>query len=64
MVKRELSVITKRKKHVGCRLRKLKKNTNGLRGKGKLTDAKIETLLQNYFDIAICYEKARSKDSW
>ena len=41
-------VITKK---VGCRLRKLKKNVKGLGGKGRLTDAKIDTL-QNYNGIA------------
>ena len=39
-------------KRVGCRLRKLKKNVKGLGGKGRLTDAKIDTL-QNYFGIAL-----------
>ncbi|GFT41462.1 uncharacterized protein TNCV_3942251 [Trichonephila clavipes] len=39
-------------KRVGSRLRKLKKFTKGLGGKGKLTDKFIETL-QNYFGIAI-----------
>ena len=39
-------------KRVGSRLRKLKKSTKGLGGKGRLTDAKIDTL-QNYFGIAL-----------
>ena len=39
-------------KRVGTRLRKLKKNTKGLGGKKRLTDAKIDTL-QNYFGIAL-----------
>ena len=39
-------------KRVGCRLRKLKKNMKVLGGKGRLTDAKIDTL-QNYFGIAL-----------
>ena len=39
------------KKGVGTRLRKLKKKTKGLGGKGRLTDTKIDTL-QNYFGIA------------
>ncbi|GFV31582.1 uncharacterized protein TNCV_4790841 [Trichonephila clavipes] len=39
-------------KRVGSRLRKLKKCTKGLGGKGKLTDKFIDTL-QNYFGIAI-----------
>ncbi|GFU66845.1 uncharacterized protein TNCV_894811 [Trichonephila clavipes] len=39
-------------KRVGSRLRKLKKSTKGLGGKGKLTDKFIDTL-QNYFGIAI-----------
>jgi len=38
MVKREC--IGHYQKRVGCRLRKLKKNTKGLGGRGKLTDAK------------------------
>ncbi|GFU50554.1 uncharacterized protein TNCV_4884171 [Trichonephila clavipes] len=37
---------------VGSRLRKLKKNTKGLGGKGKLTDKFIDKL-QNYYGIAI-----------
>ena len=39
-------------KRVGTRLRKLKKDNKGLGGRGKLTDAKIDTL-QNYFGIAL-----------
>lgn len=39
-------------KRVGTRLRKKKKDTKGLGGKGRLTDAKIDTL-QNYFGIAL-----------
>ena len=39
-------------KRVGSRLRKLKKETKGLGGRGRLTDAKIDTL-QNYFGIAL-----------
>ncbi|GFT11099.1 uncharacterized protein TNCV_1084521 [Trichonephila clavipes] len=39
-------------KRVGSRLRKLKKFTKGLGGKGKLTDKFIDTL-QSYFGIAI-----------
>lgn len=39
-------------KRVGSRLRKLKKRTKGLGGRGRLTDAKIDTL-QNYFGIAL-----------
>ena len=39
-------------KRVGTALRKLKKETPGLGGKGKLTDAIIEKL-QNYYGIAI-----------
>ncbi|GFW70304.1 uncharacterized protein TNCV_5131301 [Trichonephila clavipes] len=39
-------------KRVGSRLRKLKKSTKGLDGKGKLTDKFIDTL-QNYFGIAM-----------
>jgi hypothetical protein len=39
-------------KRVGCRLRKLKSKTKGLGGRGRLTDAKIDTL-QNYFGIAL-----------
>ncbi|XP_054717343.1 uncharacterized protein LOC129226739 [Uloborus diversus] len=39
-------------KRVGSRLRKLKKNTKGLGGKGKLTDRFIDRL-QNYYGIAI-----------
>ncbi|GFV72883.1 uncharacterized protein TNCV_1619581 [Trichonephila clavipes] len=39
-------------KRVGSRLRKLKKSTKGLGGKGKLTDKFIDTL-QNDFGIAI-----------
>lgn len=39
-------------KRVGCRLRKLKKTTRGLGGKGKLTDVLIDRL-QNYYGIAI-----------
>lgn len=50
IVKREC--IGHYQKRVGCRLRKLKKNTKGLGGRGKLTDAKIDTL-QNYFGIAL-----------
>ena len=38
--------------NVSVRLRKLKKNVKGLGGKGRLTDAKINTL-QNYFGIAL-----------
>ena len=37
---------------VGTRLRKLKKKTKGLGGKGRLTDTKID-ILQNYFGIAL-----------
>ena len=37
---------------MGCRLCKLKKNVKGLGGKGRLTDAKIDTL-QNNFGIAL-----------
>ena len=37
---------------MGCRLRKLKKNAKWFGGKGRLTDAKIDTL-QNYFGIAL-----------
>ncbi|GFV47728.1 uncharacterized protein TNCV_4308061 [Trichonephila clavipes] len=49
---------------VGSRLRKLKKNTKGLGGKGKLTDTFIDKL-QNYYGIAIrsnvgCLEKMQS----
>ncbi|GBM77648.1 hypothetical protein AVEN_226039-1 [Araneus ventricosus] len=40
-------------KRVGLRLRKLKKKTIGLGGKGKLTDKFIDKL-QNYYGIAIC----------
>ncbi|GFV70131.1 uncharacterized protein TNCV_4337401 [Trichonephila clavipes] len=52
------------KKRVGSRLRKLKKNTKGLGGKGKLTDKFIDKL-QNYYGIAIrsnvgCLEKMQS----
>ena len=36
---------------MGCRLRKLKQNVIGVGGKGRLTDAKSDTL-QNYFGIA------------
>lgn len=39
-------------KRVGNRLRKLKKSTKGLGGKGKLTDTMIDRL-QNYYSIAI-----------
>ena len=39
-------------KRVGGRLCKLQKNMKGLGGKGRLTDAKIDTL-QNYFGIAL-----------
>jgi hypothetical protein len=39
-------------KRVGARLRKLKKSNKGLGGKGRLTDARIDTL-QNYFGIAL-----------
>ena len=39
-------------KRVGTRLRKKKNVTKGLGGKGRLTDAKIDTL-QNYFGIAL-----------
>ncbi|GFU77022.1 uncharacterized protein TNCV_4521781 [Trichonephila clavipes] len=39
-------------KRVGSRLRKLKKSTEGLGGKGKLTDKFLDTL-QNYIGIAI-----------
>lgn len=39
-------------KRVGTRLRKLKKTTKGLSGKGKLTDRFIDKL-QNYYGIAI-----------
>lgn len=39
-------------KRVGTRLRKLKKKTKGLSGKGKLTDGFIDRL-QNYYGIAI-----------
>ena len=39
-------------KRVGTRLRKLKKNTKGLGGRGRLTDTKIDTL-QNYIGIAL-----------
>lgn len=39
-------------KRVGGRLRKLKKNTKGIGGKGKLTDKFIDKL-QNYYGIAI-----------
>ncbi len=39
-------------KRVGTHLRKLKKKTKGLSGKGKLTDAFIDRL-QNYYGIAI-----------
>ncbi|GFV60900.1 uncharacterized protein TNCV_925141 [Trichonephila clavipes] len=51
-------------KRVGSRLRKLKKNTKGLGGKGKLTDKFIDKL-QNYYGIAIrcnagCLEKMQS----
>ncbi|GFU49514.1 uncharacterized protein TNCV_1590601 [Trichonephila clavipes] len=51
-------------KRVGSRLRKLKKNTKGLGGKGKLTD-KFMDKLQNYYGIAIrsnvgCLEKIQS----
>ncbi|GFU60080.1 uncharacterized protein TNCV_3313001 [Trichonephila clavipes] len=51
-------------KRVGSRLRKLKKNTKGLGGKGKLTDKFIDKL-QNYYWIAIrsnvgCLEKIQS----
>ncbi|GFW57362.1 uncharacterized protein TNCV_542761 [Trichonephila clavipes] len=51
-------------KRVGSRLRKLKKNTKGLGGKGKLTDKFIDKL-QNYYGIAIrskvgCLEKIQS----
>ncbi|GFV78530.1 uncharacterized protein TNCV_1888361 [Trichonephila clavipes] len=48
----------------GTRLRKLKKNTKGLGGKGKLTDKFVDKL-QNYYGIAIrsnvgCLEKMHS----
>ncbi|GFY09522.1 uncharacterized protein TNCV_4322011 [Trichonephila clavipes] len=51
-------------KRVGSRLRKLKKNTKGLGGKGKLTDKFIDKL-HNYYGIAIhsnvgCLEKMQS----
>ncbi|GFX02132.1 uncharacterized protein TNCV_1750171 [Trichonephila clavipes] len=51
-------------KRVGSRLRRLKKNTKGLEGKGKLTD-KFMDKLQNYYGIAIrsnvgCLEKMQS----
>ncbi|GFX75013.1 uncharacterized protein TNCV_1845851 [Trichonephila clavipes] len=51
-------------KRVGSRLRKLKKNTKGLGGKGKLTDKFIDKL-QNYYGIAVrsnvgCLEKMQS----
>ncbi|GFW38434.1 uncharacterized protein TNCV_1332871 [Trichonephila clavipes] len=51
-------------KRVGSRLRKLKKNTKGLGGKGKLTDKFIDKL-QNYYGIAIrsnvaCLEEMQS----
>ncbi|GFU03481.1 uncharacterized protein TNCV_2257121 [Trichonephila clavipes] len=51
-------------KRVGSRLRKLKKNTKGLGGKGKLTDKLIDKL-QNYYGFAIrsnvgCLEKMQS----
>lgn len=39
-------------KRVGARLRKLKKETKGLSGRGKLTDAVIDKL-QNYYGLAI-----------
>lgn len=39
-------------KRIGSRLRRLKKSTKGLGGKGKLTDAMIDRL-QNYFGMAI-----------
>ena len=39
-------------KRVGSALRKLKKTTKGLGGKGKLTNAMIDRL-QNYYGIAI-----------
>ncbi|GFU59530.1 uncharacterized protein TNCV_3365551 [Trichonephila clavipes] len=40
-------------KRIGSRLRKLKKNTKELDGKGKLTDKFIDKL-QNYYEISIC----------
>ncbi|GFT20783.1 uncharacterized protein TNCV_941391 [Trichonephila clavipes] len=51
-------------KRVGSRLRKLKKNTKRLGGKGKLTDKFIDKL-QDYYEIAIhsnvgCLEKMQS----
>ncbi|GFV97955.1 uncharacterized protein TNCV_5069951 [Trichonephila clavipes] len=51
-------------KRVGSRLRKLKKNTKVLGGKGKLTDKFIDKL-QNYYGIAIrsnvgCHKKMQS----
>ncbi|GFS73313.1 uncharacterized protein TNCV_4711931 [Trichonephila clavipes] len=51
-------------KRIGSRLRKLKKSTKGLGGKGKLTDKFIDKL-QNYYGIAIrsnvgCLEKMQS----
>ncbi|GFX36946.1 uncharacterized protein TNCV_1174481 [Trichonephila clavipes] len=51
-------------KRVNLRLRKLKKNTKGLGGKGKLTDKFIDKL-QNYYGIVIrsnvgCLEKMQS----
>ncbi|GFU09765.1 uncharacterized protein TNCV_1765731 [Trichonephila clavipes] len=51
-------------KRVGSRLRKLKKDTKGLGGKGKLTDKFIDKL-QNYYGIAIrsnvgCLKKMQS----
>ncbi|GFY14981.1 uncharacterized protein TNCV_235311 [Trichonephila clavipes] len=51
-------------KREGSRLKKLKKNTKGFGGKGKLTDKFIDKL-QNYYGIAIrsnvgCLEKMQS----
>ncbi|GFS86726.1 uncharacterized protein TNCV_2407371 [Trichonephila clavipes] len=60
----ELECIEHIQKRVGSRLRKLKKNTKGLDGKGKLTDKFIDKL-QNCYGIAIrsnvgCLEKIQS----
>ena len=39
-------------KRVGTRLRNLKKEVKGLKGRGRLTDSRIDEL-QNYFGIAL-----------
>ncbi len=57
--KEEYDVVVKKKecvghvqKRLGTAFRKLKKETKGLGGKGKLTDSMIDKM-QNYYGIAI-----------